>query len=129
VYDNAGRLDTLGLPNGVVMTYSYDIASRLSGITYAKGSTTLGDLGYSYDVAGHRIGVMRAFARTNFPAALTSATYNADNELTAWGSTSLTYDANGNVLSDGTNTYMWDARNQLSTLTKSRVSNSFNYDA
>jgi YD repeat-containing protein len=128
-YDNAGRMTNLTLPNGVSMTYGYDLASRLTSITYTKGSTNLGDVSYSYDAAGQRIGVTGAFARTNFPAALTSATYNADNELTKWGSISLTYDANGNILSDGTNTYSWDARNQLSTLTKSRTTNSFQYDA
>jgi RHS repeat-associated protein len=111
------------------MTYGYDIASRLTSIAYAKGSTTVGDLGYAYDAAGQRIGVTGAFARTNFPTALTSATYNADNELTNWGSTSPTYDANGSMLSDGTNSYTWDARNQLSTLTKGRTTNSFQYDA
>ncbi len=128
-FDNAGRMIGLTLPNGVSMTYTYNIASRLTSIAYTKGSTTLGDLGYNYDAAGRRIGVTGAFARTNFPAALTSATYNADNELTKWGSASVSYDANGNMLSDGTNTYTWDGRNQLSTFTKSRTTNRFQYDA
>jgi RHS repeat-associated protein len=47
------------------------------------------------------------------PAAVSSAVYNADNQLTQWGSTTMTYDADGNTLNDGTNTYTWDARNHL----------------
>ena len=128
-YDVAGRLTSLTLPNGVVMTYGYNASSQLTSIAYAKGTTTLGDLEYSYDATGQRTGVSGAFARTNFPAAVTTATYNADNQLTAWGSNKPTYDANGNMTSDGTNTYSWDARNQLSSLTKGKATNSFQYDA
>jgi len=128
-YDPAGRLTSLTLPNGVVMTDGYNAGSQLTSITYAKGTMTLGDLQYSYDAVGHRIGESGAFARTNFPSALSTASYNADNQLTAWGATSLTYDADGNVTNDGTNTYRWDARNQLSSLTKGRSTNSFQYDA
>ena len=128
-YDTAGRLTSLTLPNGVVMTYGYNVDSQLTSISYAKGSTTLGDLGYSYDAAGHRTGETGAYARTNFPTAVTSATYNADNQLTAWGSASLSYDANGNMLSDGTNSFTWDARNQLSSVGTKRATSSFQYDA
>lgn len=128
-YDVAGRLSSLTLPNGVVVTYGYNASSQLTTINYAKGTTSLGDLEYSYDAAGQRAGVSGAFARTNFPAAVTTATYNADNQLTAWGSTKPTYDANGNMTSDGTNTYSWDARNQLSSLSKGKTTNSFQYDA
>jgi RHS repeat-associated protein len=129
VYDTAGRLTSLSLPNGVVMAYGYNNGSQLTSITYTKGATTLGDLGYSYDSAGHRTGETGTFARTNFPAALTSAAYNADNQLTAWGSASLSYDANGNMLSDGTNSFTWDARNQLSSVGTKRTTSSFQYDA
>jgi RHS repeat-associated protein len=128
-YDNAGRLANLTMPNGVSLTYGYNVGSELTSITYAKGSTTLGDLAYSYDAAGHRAGVTGAFARVNFPAALSSATYNADNELTQWGATTLAYDANGNTSTDGTNTYTWDARNQLSSVGTKRSTSTFQYDA
>jgi RHS repeat-associated protein len=62
------------------------------------------------------------------PSALTSASYNADNQLTQFGSSSLTYDANGNLTSDGTNTYTWSARNQLIAISGG-VSANFQYDA
>ena len=40
------------MPNGVVVEYSYDAASRLTGLTYRQGVTVLGDLTYLYDVLG-----------------------------------------------------------------------------
>ena len=61
----------------------------------------------------------------NLPAALSSTTYNVNNQLTAWGSASLSYDLNGNMTSDGTTTHTWNARNQLSAY----GSTSFSYDA
>jgi YD repeat-containing protein len=42
-----------------------------------------------------------------------AAIYNANNQLTQWGSTAMTYDLNGNTLNDGMNSYSWDARNRL----------------
>lgn len=38
-YDAASRRSTLTLPNGIVATYSYDVANQLTGISYANGST------------------------------------------------------------------------------------------
>lgn len=57
--------------------------------------------------------VSGSLTSTQLPAAVSSAVYNADNQLTQWGGTAMTYDVNGNTLSDGTNTYVWDARNRL----------------
>jgi RHS repeat-associated protein len=67
----------------------------------------------TYDLAGRRVGVGGSLASTQLPAAVSSAAYNANNQLTQWGSTAMTYDANGSTLSDGMNTYVWDARNRL----------------
>ena len=54
------------------------------------------------------------------------AVYNANNQLTQWGTTAMTYDANGSTLSDGTNTYVWDARNRLVSADNNGAS--FSYD-
>ena len=52
--------------------------------------------------------------------------YNANNQLTTWGTANLFYDLNGNMTSSGTDTYNWDARNRMvSTLSGA----SFQYDA
>ncbi len=123
-YDTDGRRTSLTLPNGVTMSYGYDAASELTSIGYGS----LGSLTYSYDLAGRRTNVGGSFARTGVPSALTSASYNADNQLTQFGPSSLTYDANGNLTSDGTNTYTWSARNQLIAISGG-VSANFQYDA
>jgi RHS repeat-associated protein len=126
-HDNANRRTSLTLPNGIEVTYDYDDASQLTGLTYTLGTTTLGTLTYSYDLAGNRTAVGGTWARTNLPAALASATYDDANQIATWGATSFTYDDNGNLTSDGVRTYTWDVRNQLASLT-GPVNGSFAYD-
>lgn len=123
-YDPSGRRASVMLPNGVSMNYTYDSASDLTAIAYQAGLTPLGNLAYSYDPAGNRNGVGGSFARTSLPSAVSAAAYNANNQLTQWGSGAITYDANGNTVNDGTNTYSWNARNQLSAI----GATSFQYD-
>jgi RHS repeat-associated protein len=112
-YDSNGRRTSMTLPNGVVATLSYDAASQLTQMVYQGGSQGTQNLIYTYDLAGRRVGVSGTLASTQLPAAVSAASYNANNQLTQWGSTPMTYDANGSALSDGMNTYVWDARNRL----------------
>jgi RHS repeat-associated protein len=115
-YDNANRRTSLTLPNGVVTNYSYDNGSELIGLTYQVGTNTLGNLTYTYDLAGRRTQVGGSLARTGLPAALISASYDAGNEVTNWNGTALSYDSNGNMLSDGSNSFNWNTRNQAAVL-------------
>ena len=124
-YDNANRRTSMTLPNGVSAAYGYDAASRVTSITYTQGSNTLGNLPYAYDANGRRTSTGGSLAQVNLPSAVASATYNANNQVTQWGSTSPTYDLNGNLVNDGTTTYTWDARNQLAAF----GSTAFAYDA
>lgn len=126
-YDNANRRTSLTLPNGIVTEYSYDNDSQLTGLTYKLSGTPIGTLNYSYDAAGQRTAVEGTYARTNLPAALTSATYDDANRIATWGGTSVSYDNNGNLTSDGTRTYTWNARNELTAIS-GPVSASFGYD-
>jgi RHS repeat-associated protein len=126
-YDAANRRASLTLPNGVAMSYSYDSASQLTGLSYTLGSSTLGNLAYSYDLAGRRAQVGGSFARTGLPLAVTTTAYNANNQLTQWGTANLFYDLNGNMTSDGVNSFVWNARNQLASMNLGAVS--FQYDA
>jgi RHS repeat-associated protein len=124
-YDAANRRTSLTLPNGIVVSYGYDQASELMGLNYSLGGNTLGNLSYSYDLAGRRTSVGGSFASTGIPLPVSTTAYNAANELTQWGTATLTYDANGNMLSNGGDGYTWDARNHLvSTLSGA----SFQYD-
>ena len=115
-YDAANHRTGMTLPNGVIVNYAYDAADQLTAITYLKGTTTLGDLSYSYDGAGHRVDIGGSFANTDLPAAVSATSYNAGNQLTQWNGPTLTYDLNGNLINDGTYTYVWNARNQLTQL-------------
>jgi RHS repeat-associated protein len=124
-YDSANRRTSLTLPNGIAAAYGYDAASNLTSIAYTNGSTAVGNLTYTYDADGRRTSVGGTLTGVNLPAALSSAAYNANNQLTQWGSSSLTYDLDGNLTNDGTNSYSWDARNQLSSV----GSSSFAYDS
>ena len=115
-YDAADRRTSLTYPNGIVASYTYDAANQLAGISYVLGATTLGDLTYTYDAAGNRVAVGGTWARTNLPAPLASATYDAANRIATWGGVSSTYDLNGNLTNDGTTSYTWNARDQLTGL-------------
>jgi len=60
------------------------------------------------------------------PLAVSQTAYNANNQLTTWGTANLFYDLNGNMTSSGTDGFTWDARNRMvSTLSGA----SFQYDA
>jgi RHS repeat-associated protein len=125
-YDSANRRTSLTLPNGIVVSYGYDTASELTGLTYTLGSNTLGNLTYSYDLAGRRTSMGGSYAQTNLPNAISATAYDAANELTQWGTANPSYDANGNMLSDGTNSFVWNARNQLASM--NMTGESFQYD-
>jgi RHS repeat-associated protein len=77
--------------------------------------------------AGRRTSVSGSLAATDLPAAVASAVYNANNQLTSWAGTALTYDLNGNMTGDGTNTYAWNARDELASISGG-ASASFVYD-
>ena len=114
-------------PNGIVATYGYDNANQLTSLTYALGTTTLGTLTYTYDLAGNRATVGGSWARTGLPQAVPSATYDAGNRLVTWGTERFSYDPNGNLASDGPTSYSWNARDQLTGLSGG-VSATFAYD-
>jgi RHS repeat-associated protein len=126
-YDNGDRRTTLTLPNGIEVASTYDDTNQLTQLTYRLGAVTLGNLTYAYDFAGNRTSVGGTWARTGLPSAMTSATYDAANQITTWNSTTFSYDFNGNLTGDGTNTYTWNARDQLTALSGG-VSAGFAYD-
>ncbi len=127
-YDNASRRSTLTLPNGIKLSYGYDNANEITGLTYKLGTNTVGNLTYGYNADGEIASRGGSLDVTNLPAALASASYNANNRLTNWGSTTLSYDADGNLTGDGTNSYTWNTRNQLTGISGGTTA-SFVYDA
>jgi RHS repeat-associated protein len=103
--------------------------TRVIGLTYKNGPTTLGTLTYGYDGNGGRRQVGGTWTRTGLPQALASATYDAGNRQVTFGGAPLTYDLNGNLLGDGTTTYTWDARDRLGGLSNVGMTASFQCDA
>ena len=89
---------------------------QVTGLPYRLASVRIGDLAYTYDRAGNRIQFGGSWARTGLPQPVTSATYNAADQILSWGTQGLTHDLNGNLTNDGTTTYAWDARNQLASM-------------
>jgi RHS repeat-associated protein len=125
-YDAASRRQSLTLPNGIVVGYSYDLDSHVNGMTWKLNGSQIGDLEYSYDADGRVSQKTGSMEQPGLPwTGSMGNTYNADNELTGFNGTVPTYDANGNLTSDGTYTYTWDARNHLS----GAAGASFVYDA
>lgn len=114
-YDDANRRTSLTLPNGIFVTYGYDNANQLTGLVYTQGNgTALGNLTYSYDVAGHITGQGGSLAFNQLPTPTTQASsFDDNNRQTSFNGATLSYDANGNLTSDGVNSFVWNARNQL----------------
>ncbi len=132
-YDDADRRTSVTYPNTNSVTYGYNVASELTSLTYKQGTTTLGTLTYTYDAAGNRIKTGGTFARSNLPPILTTTSYNANNQQTAFGATTETFDLNGNLATftdaSGTTTYTWNARNQLRGISRTGLTASFTYDS
>jgi len=90
-------------------------------------------LSYTYNLAGNRNKTGGTFARSNIPLALTTPTYNANNQQLTFGISTETYDLNGNLATTTdagvTTTYTWNARNQLTGISKTGFTASFTYDS
>jgi RHS repeat-associated protein len=127
-YDADGNLTGQTLPNGVAEASTYDAASELTGTTDTASGSTIGSVTYTYDVNGQVASATGSLAATTLPAAVSSETYNAGNELTKFGATSLTYDGNGNLTSDGTSTYAWNPMGALASATTPTASYTYTYN-
>ena len=128
-YDTDGRVTKTTLPDGITENYAYDPASRVTGLTYdTSAGAVLGDRHYAYGPSGQETSVSGSYARLTIPQAWGTATYNADNALSALGSTTYTYDANGNLTSNGPSSYTWNVRDQLTGLITGSTTDSFTYD-
>ena len=128
-YDPGNRRTELTMPNNTRLVYGWDDASQLTSLTYRQASpdALLGNVTYTYDLAGRRIAMGGSYARVALPPPLASATYDANNRLTNWAGTTLSYDDNGNLTGDGAFSYTWDSRDRLTGITGAPTS-SFAYD-
>lgn len=126
--DADGRTTRVSLPGGTA-SYQYDLAGQLTAINYTTPSgNPLGDLAYNYDAAARRVEMTGSWSRSNLPVAQGTASFDADNRLTALAGQSLAYDGDGNLTNDGTNAFSWNARGQLSSITGPSTAAAFTYD-
>src|SRR3954470_15633789 len=100
------------------------------GITYTNGAgTTTGNLTYTRDPGGRIAEASGSLARTTIPGTAPAVIFNNADQVTSVGGTPLTYDNNGNLTNDGALAYTWNARDELTGVTKTGLTESFTYDA
>ncbi|MBA3582901.1 MAG: RHS repeat protein, partial [Gammaproteobacteria bacterium] len=143
-YDTLNRRRQLTYPNGIVANYTYDDASRLTQLSYKKGSTVVEQLNYDYDAAGNIIKRDRHAASTK-QASPQHADYDLKtNRLIALKDNDnniierFQYDDMGNMIqrtnSCGTTQLTWNIKNQLTDIQGFKpnceaLTASFSYDA
>ncbi|MES2536132.1 MAG: RHS repeat-associated core domain-containing protein [Pseudomonadota bacterium] len=143
-WDADSRLTQKTLPNGIRVSYQYDLASQLKQIEYTTSANVVLDrIQYTHDANGQivRRDSLNALGAEETPY---TAMHDAANRLTRITlnpgtgnqlSYELTYDANGNLTQKqnlsapgDTTTFQWDSRNRLTTLNAPGVLASFQYD-
>ncbi len=134
-YWPTGLLKKVTLPDASSVTYAYDNAHRLTGITDSEDNYIV----YTLDAAGNRT-QEQAFDATNNLARTRSRVFNTLSRLTqelgaANQSTTYSYDNNGNLTSvtDPVNhatQYQYDPLNRLALLIDPALQNTaYGYDA
>lgn len=125
--DAVGNPTQIDLPGTAVETYAYDALDRVTEACYQQTCTGSPDpyVRYTYDAVGNRL-------TSTTPAATTTSTYNAADELvqTATGSstTSYAYDKNGNQTAAGSDTFSYDLENRTTQASTASGSESYTYD-
>jgi RHS repeat-associated protein len=140
-YDPEGQIltwtKTLGTQQSAPLTFSYDNAQQLTGVSYLPQQDLRKE--YDYDNAGNRLTDLFFISGPHNQGGNTYTANNLNQLNTvvidpgngnATGPFSLTYDGNGNLMSDGSlnRTYGWDAANRLVAITYNNGSTAFAYD-
>ena len=118
-YDVRNLLTGSARSNGVAGSYSFDPVGRILAISENASGNTRFSRAFTYDIGGQKIADA---LDTGLPLSTAAAagTFDASNEVTAFGSTTFTSDADGNRLTQtiggATTTYTWDARGRLQSL-------------
>lgn len=118
-YDLASRLTGLTETGLSAKSYGYDNANRLTSLTIGSASPTT----YTYDANGNRTSLTDPSSNVttyNYPG-----TSNKLSSLSGYVAETLTYDAAGNETGDGTNTYAYNARGRMSSVTVGSVTTTY----
>lgn len=115
-YDTLGRLVTLGRPNGVSDSLTYDAANELLSRVSAKGATSVASSAYTYDASGRRVSLTDRNGAHTFTydgaGRLLTATHPSTSGIP---NEQYTYDAVGNRTSSNGSTQLYDGGDRLTT--------------
>jgi YD repeat-containing protein len=141
-YDSRERVQRLTSGSALDLTYSYDLASQVTGIADPRpymsatfGYDALGRLNtasgiwgtstWTYDPTGNRLSESRVWAQTTYQ-------YNAATQrlssITGASAETFGYDARGRLASDSQGTYTYNARELLAQVTKPNLLATYVYD-
>ncbi|MCW5958626.1 MAG: RHS repeat-associated core domain-containing protein [Pyrinomonadaceae bacterium] len=127
-YDNADRLTSKVLPNGVTTTYEYDGMSRLKRLKDVSSTATLFDRQYAYNPANQISQITEPSQTRNFGYdnidRLTSATYSNTNQPNE----NYVFDNVGNRTSSHKSASYAYQTGQFNRLASTATAN-YNYDA
>ena len=147
VFDTSGRVVRYRL-GGVIRDLRYDAADRISSYTHYNASSAAGepalDQGFSYDELGRLSGITTASAswsigydangnRTSLSSNGTPSSYAVaptSNRLvsTSNPARSCAYDNAGNTTSDNNYTASYDTAGRMATLTKAKITSTYSYN-
>ena len=143
-YDNAGRLLTKTLPNGITTTYTYDDANRLTSLINRRSDASIiSSFAYTHDNVGNRLTMTETSGTHNYnydniyrllgalhPAA-SNESYSYDrvgNRLSSAAEPSWNYDANNRLLSYDGVTYNHDNNGNRTARTTTSSLTEYSYD-
>src|SRR6185436_4703307 len=122
-YDAQGNATTATYPNGVAASYAYDALNRLTALDYTQDGTTVRSFAYTLGPRGQRLRLQESTGR-QVDYAYDALGRLIEEQVTVGPSGSLdttayTYDAVGNRLtmtsSRGTTSYSYDANHRLTS--------------
>ncbi|MBJ7416650.1 MAG: hypothetical protein JHC88_14575 [Niveispirillum sp.] len=118
-YDDLGRRTKLTRGNGVISTWGYDGAGRLSSFSHDLAGTAA-DLAVAatYNPASQIIELNANNDSYMRPAPVPRSmgyTVNGLNQVTTAGSSSISYDGRGNLTNDGAVGFTYDSLNRLTS--------------
>lgn len=120
-YDNVGRIssktETVGSTH--VFTYTYDADGRLTQV--ARDGAV--NEAYTYDLNGNRL------SKQLNAGPIITATYDAQDRLTALGGMSYQFDVDGYLRQRGSDTFRYSARGELISATVGAQTITYAYDA
>ena len=114
-YRNDSQLSKVEYPNGMITTFGYDSAGRLTSKQTKLGSKVIAGYSYVLDKVGN---ITSQTAQEPFGDILLtneniSYSYNSANRITKAGDISFSFDENGNTTKRGSESYSWDDADRL----------------